>query len=128
MKSLSLFYGVKLVTFFAGVSGCFMLHQEFSLPVVVSAALVGLLGSFIPYTEQFHRHPQASMYCGAFAGMCSQNIIESPIELLTVSVIGALIYTLLRNMFVGIGGKLGAIAFTAVGSVLLAKGIVAYYV
>jgi hypothetical protein len=31
-------------------------------------------------------------------------------------------------MFVGIGGKLGAIAFTAVGSVLLAKGIVAYYV
>ena len=123
MVSLSVFYVVKVITFFIGLAGCFLLHHECALPVVVSAALVGFLSSLLPYTVKFQGHPQASIYCGAFAGMCSQSIIQSTLELVVVSVIGALIYTLLRNMFSGIGGKLGAIAFTAVGSVVLAKGM-----
>ncbi|GFD87922.1 hypothetical protein KUL152_01480 [Tenacibaculum sp. KUL152] len=124
VKTLGLFYISKLITFYAGFYGCFILHHAFAVPVVVSAATVGLLGSFIPYTSRFKRHPQAAVYAGAFAGMCSQDIIQTQSEIITVSLVGAFIYTLLRNVFVGIGGKLGAIAFTAVASVVLVKGLV----
>lgn len=123
MKNIGLFYLTKLCAFFVGLSSCFYLHQEMSLPIVLSAALTGLVGSFFPYTSRYHYHPQAAIYTGAFAGMCSSNVIQSSIELVAISVIGALIYTLLRNVFVGIGGKLGAIAFTAVASVVLVKGM-----
>ena len=123
IKSLSTFYIVKLIAFFCGFYGCFLLHQELQMPSVVSACLVGLAGTFVPYSRAFHYHPQADIYTGAFAGMCSSDVIQNVFELIAVSIVGALIYTLLRNKFVGVGGKLGAIAFTAVASVVLVKGV-----
>lgn len=94
------------------------------MPVVVSAATMGLVGSFVPTTTQFQHHPQAAMYAGAFAGMCSSDVINSPYELVVISLIGAAIYTLLKNHFIGIGGKLGAIAFVSVASVVLCTMVV----
>lgn len=123
IKLFGMFYVTKLIAFFCGLYVCFLLHQELHISVVISACVVGLAGTFIPYSRAFHYHPQAAVYTGAFAGMCSSDVIQSVSELIAVSIVGALIYTLLRNKFVGVGGKLGAIAFTAVASVTLVKGV-----
>ena len=40
-----------------------------------------------------------------------------------MSIIGAALYTALRNVLIGIGGKLGAIAFVSVASVILTKAM-----
>lgn len=124
MKSFGVFFIVKLLAFFVGVFTCFTLHHSFSVPVVVSAALTGLLGSFLPHSSRFQDHPHAAVYTGAFAGMCSGEVIQSNAELALVCIVGAFIYSLARNYFVGIGGKLGAIAFVSVVSVLLVKGLI----
>jgi hypothetical protein len=68
------------------------------------------------------------MYAGAFAGMCSSNIISSPYELVVISLIGAAIYTSLKNHFIGVGGKLGAIAFVSVASVILCTMVIGKWV
>ena len=128
IKKVSLFYGVKLLSFFFGLYGCFALHQFLTVPVVVSAATMGLVGSFLPITTQFQHHPQAAMYAGAFAGMCSSDVINSPYELVVISLIGAAIYTSLKNHFIGVGGKLGAIAFVSVASVVLCTMVISKWV
>lgn len=128
IKKVSLFYSVKLLSFFLGLYGCFMLHQLLEVPIVVSAASIGLIGSFLPKTTQFQHHPQAAMYAGAFAGMCSSDVINSPYELVVISLIGAAIYTSLKNHFIGVGGKLGAIAFVSVASVVLCTMVISKWV
>lgn len=128
IKKVGLFYSVKLLSFFLGLYGCFMLHQLLTVPVVVSAASMGLIGSFLPTTTQYQNHPQAAIYAGAFAGMCSSDIITSMYELIFISLIGAAIYTSLKNHFIGVGGKLGAIAFVSVASVVLCTMVISKWV
>lgn len=89
----------------------------------MAAALTGFIGSFWRWPSQFNHHPQAAIYAGAFAGMCSAEFIASWQELAFVSLLGATFYTLTRNLFEGVGGRLGAIAFAAVASVLLGRNI-----
>ena len=128
IKKISLFYSVKLLSFFFGLYGCFALHQLLTVPVVVSAASMGLIGSFLPTTTQYQNHPQAAIYAGAFAGMCSSDVITSMYELIFISLIGAAIYTSLKNHFIGVGGKLGAIAFVSVASVVLCTMVISKWV
>jgi hypothetical protein len=128
IKKVGLFYSVKLLSFFLGLYGCFVLHQLLGVPIVVSAASIGLIGSILPTTTQFQHHPQAAMYAGAFAGMCSSDVISSPYELVVISLIGAAIYTSLKNHFIGVGGKLGAIAFVSVASVVLCTMVISKWV
>lgn len=111
----------KLLTFFVGTFLCFTLHQHMQVPVVLAAALTGLIGSFWRWPAQYGHHPQAAIYAGAFAGMCSSEWVGSWAELGVIAVIGAVLYTLTRNVFEGFGGRLGAIAFAAVCSVLVVK-------
>ncbi len=123
MKETGIFYLAKLLSFFFGIYGCFFLHSSLHVPVVVSAASIGLLGSFFPSHLRFKHHIQSAIYAGAFAGMCSYDIVSSVYDLMLMSIIGAALYTALRNVLIGIGGKLGAIAFVSVASVILTKAI-----
>ncbi|MCK8096776.1 hypothetical protein [Pseudoalteromonas sp. 1CM17D] len=100
------------------------MHTTFALPLVISAALTGLIGSFIPFPAQFKNHPYAAIYAGSFAGMCSTHLITSYWEIAIISVIGASLYVLTINMFTGFGGKLGSVAFASVALFMLAKGMV----
>jgi len=115
---------LKFITFFFGFVACFAMHTTFALPLVVSAALVGLVGSFIPFPEQYKNHPYAAIYAGSFAGMCSTQLITSYWEIAIISLIGASLYVLTMNMFTGFGGKLGGVAFASVAIFVLAKGII----
>jgi hypothetical protein len=115
---------LKFITFFFGFVSCFAMHTTFALPLVISAALVGLVGSFIPFPEQYKNHPYAAIYAGSFAGMCSTQLITSYWEIAIISLIGASLYVLTMNMFTGFGGKLGGVAFASVAIFILAKGII----
>ncbi|MBG9995720.1 hypothetical protein I6F50_11650 [Pseudoalteromonas sp. NZS127_1] len=100
------------------------MHTTFALPLVISAALTGLIGSFIPFPALYKNHPYAAIYAGSFAGMCSTHLITSYWEIAIISLIGSSLYVLTMNMFTGFGGKLGSVAFASVALFVLAKGIV----
>lgn len=117
------FIFLKFITFFIGCLSCFILHTTLALPIVVSAALTGLIGSFIPFPARYQNHPYASIYAGSFAGMCSTNLISNYWEIAIISAIGAVLYTLTLNVFAGFGGRLGSIAFASVALFVLAKGL-----
>ena len=118
------FLFLKFITFFLGFVACFAMHTTFALSLVISAALTGLIGSFIPFPARFKNHPYAVIYAGSFAGMCSTHLITSYWEIAIISVIGASLYVLTINMFTGFGGKLGSVAFASVALFMLAKGMV----
>jgi len=69
------FLSLKYITFFMGFISCFVMHTTFNVPLVISAALTGLIGSFIPFPKSVKNHPYAAIYAGSFAGMCSTNLI-----------------------------------------------------
>ncbi|KDC50893.1 hypothetical protein [Pseudoalteromonas fuliginea] len=118
------FLSLKFITFFMGFISCFVMHTTFNVPLVISAALTGLIGSFIPFPKNVKNHPYAAIYAGSFAGMCSTNLITSYWEIVIISLIGASLYVLTMNLFTGFGGKLGGVAFASVAIFVLAKGIV----
>ena len=118
------FLFLKFITFFLGFVACFAMHTTFALPLVISAALTGLIGSFIPFPKSVKNHPYAAIYAGSFAGMCSVNLITSYWEIAIISLIGASLYVLTMNLFTGFGGKLGGVAFASVAIFMLAKGVV----
>ncbi|MBO9667588.1 MAG: hypothetical protein J7501_12335 [Bdellovibrio sp.] len=79
---------------------------------MISAALVGLLGTFIPETKRIEStHIHANIYMGAFVGMGSKIVEAGPWEILLVSFIGSSIYFWMSRYFKGFGGRLGLIAF-----------------
>lgn len=115
---------LKFITFFLGFTACFAMHTTLALPLVISAALPGLIGSLVPFPQQYKNHPYAAIYAGSFAGMCSTQVITSYWEILIISIIGASLYVMSMNMFTGFGGKLGGVAFASVALFVLAKGII----
>ena len=110
-----------MFAFFFGAFSCFALHTLLQVPVVLAAAIVGLAGSFWNFPASYEHHPQAAIYAGAFAGMCSGNFIESWGLLALICVLGASFYTVTRGLFTGFGGRLGAIAFVAVAGGLVVR-------
>lgn len=85
--------------------------------VVAATALVGCAGGLL---ERLGRgHPwlaelAAPLYCGAFAGMTSKLVLHHPGWVLLAGGLAGLLFSLLRNSWGGIGGKLGTTAFLAV--------------
>lgn len=114
-------YIVKFTAFLLACMACFALHNIFAVPIVLAAAGVGLLGTFIPFNKRFENHPQMAIYAGSFAGMCSEAVVSSFAELAFISLIGASFIVASKNLFVGFGGRLGGVAFASVAIVVLAK-------
>jgi hypothetical protein len=100
LKSFALFY--------AGCVSCFLLQRQVHLSAVVASAAVGLLGSLVPEVEA-----QALIYSGSFAGMCSEEILSSHLQVLFLSLVGGAIFIVAKPHFKGMGGKMGAIAFVS---------------
>ncbi|WP_341206776.1 hypothetical protein [uncultured Psychrosphaera sp.] len=115
---------LKFITFFLGFIACFAMHTTLALPLVISAALTGLIGKVIPFPQEFNNHPYAAIYAGSFAGMCSASLITSYWEIAIISCIGASLYVLTMDMFDGFGGKLGGVAFASVTLFVIARGII----
>jgi hypothetical protein len=82
------------------------------MTAVQGAAIVGALAWLsgrIGLLDQ--RVLPASLYCGAFAGMTSSYVLPSISWIVLAGIMAGIIYSLATHFWVGIGGKLGAIAF-----------------
>ena len=99
-----------------GALGAFQL-QKVGLSPVVASCLVGLLGALIGY---WLNSEDLSMviFAGSFVGMTAVSLASFPIILLAGFACGIL-YVLTEPIFVGYGGKLGAIAFISVAVIVL---------
>lgn len=93
----------------------YFLQHQIDLNTVFSAGIVGFSGSYIPLLVKNNRHGKEipiAIYCGAFVGMSTVDLGYS--YLLFATLATALIYLYTQNLFHGIGGKLGTIAFMGV--------------
>ena len=80
--------------------------SSFGVSIVVSSALIGLIGHFI-----FNKYSIA-IYTGSFAGM-SSHLLFNRLEIFLIAIITALVYQIVKTAFNGYGGRLGTIAFIA---------------
>ena len=100
-----------------GTMACFMLQTQFSCGPVLAASTVGLAGSFIPGLfpdRHLWKAIPSAVYCGAFVGMSSNNVLDSWSMFLAAGCLAGLAFWVSRNLFQGVGGKLGTLAFAAV--------------
>lgn len=107
-------FPLKFVAFFIGCFTCYLLQVKAGISPALAAAITGLLGSFIHLPKFYEKKGlHAAIYSGAFAGMCSTELIRHPLHILILSVIGTAVYLLLKPKFLGFGGKLGTVSFIA---------------
>jgi hypothetical protein len=91
------------------------------MTAVQGAAMVGglaWLSGRIGLLDQ--RVLPASLYCGAFAGMTSPHVLPGTSWVFLAGTIAGIIYSLARHFWVGIGGKLGTIAFAGTALTVMA--------
>jgi hypothetical protein len=95
---------------FVGALITYLLAHDLGLGAVVAASVVGLIAGLILPEDG------AAIYCGAFVGMTSNNLLFDHGELALAGVFSGVLFFITRPVFVGVGGRLGTIAM--VGSVL----------
>lgn len=83
-------------------------------PVIASAA-VGFVTSYLSvFKSSFLKSLPVPIYCGSFVGMCGSVLTEDYFFVAYAGLISGIIFLITRNYFVGVGGKLGTIAFGGV--------------
>jgi len=84
--------------------------------VVLAASLIGSLGGWLELRLS-HHHFQGmapACYCGAFVGMTSESVLIDPVLIVLAGGLAGGFWSLLRQSWIGIGGKMGTMAFLAV--------------
>lgn len=95
---------------FIGALITYILAHDLGLGAVVAASVVGLVAGLILPEDG------AAIYCGAFVGMTSNNLLFDHGELALAGVFSGVLFFITRPVFAGVGGRLGTIAL--VGSTL----------
>jgi hypothetical protein len=101
----------------AGAITSFYLNHLLHLGPVLSAAIVGTVASFLPDLKKnshYLKQLPAAIYCGAFIGMSSTGVAPGFLFILTASFFTAVLLIFSKNLFAGVGGKLGTLAFAGV--------------
>jgi len=88
------------------------LLQKQGVPAVAAASVVGLCSAIIGHFTQLTYLPVVA-FAGAFVGMTSPHIASLPF-IVAAATFAGLLYHLSTNTFVGMGGRLGVIAFLSV--------------
>ncbi|CDF79464.1 conserved hypothetical membrane protein [Formosa agariphila KMM 3901] len=111
-----------------GAIVCYALNMYANLGGVLSTAITGTAASFIPLlnkkSEYLKKLPPA-IYCGSFVGMSSVEIAPSINFVIVAGILAGGFLLLSKNIFMGIGGKLGMVAF---GGVLMVSFVYWCYV
>ena len=105
-----------------GAIACHILNVNYGLGSVLSAGIIGTLGSFIPILNKqsnYLKNLPGAIYCGVFVGMSSNTITPTIGFVLSAGILAGLFFLLSKNLFIGIGGKLGTMAFLGVFIVYL---------
>lgn len=97
------------------------LHLFTKLNSVFAATLIGTVASFLPdlnkKSKVLQNIPNA-MYCGCFVGMSQKNVAIDYSLIIIAGIIAGIFFILSKNLFHGVGGKLGTLAF---GSVVISS-------
>lgn len=96
---------------------CYVLNIYGELGSVLAAGITGTIASFLPKINKnssYLKRLPTAMYCGAFVGMSSLEITPSIGFVIAAGLLAGVFYMLSKNMFLGVGGKLGTIAFVGV--------------
>lgn len=101
----------------SGAVSTFFINTGLKFGPVIAAGFIGTLASFIPSINRksnlLKEAPQA-VYCGAFVGMTSASVAPNLKFILLAGIIAGSILILSKNIFNGLGGKLGTIAFGSI--------------
>lgn len=106
----------RLVVYFSlAAVMTYVINKRSLYGAVASSALVGLLfGILIPF---FHDTSAGFLavgaFCGSFVGMSAVRRLKNNVQVLVAGLIGSLIFIYTQYYFIGLGGKLGAMALVA---------------
>jgi hypothetical protein len=95
----------NLIYLALGSLSTYFLHVYLPFHPVLASSIIGYMGS------KFFRKHQVVIYCGSFVGMASSEAMGGFFPLLLATLIAVVLFNLSKDVFVGFGGKLGAIAF-----------------
>lgn len=100
---------------------CYSLINVCSFSSIVSSALIGLLGSFIPRNRFFsYTSGRTLTYSASFCAMTNFELLDKGyLHFLLLPLFIYSTYLLLENRFQGLGGKLGSLSFISVLTFLL---------
>ena len=96
---------------------CYLLNVNAGLGPILSMGIVGTLASFAPSLNKnsnYLKQIPASIYCGAFVGMSSVDTTPNIGFVLAAGTVAGLFFMISKNLFLGVGGKLGTMAFAGV--------------
>ena len=96
---------------------CYLLNVNAGLGSILSMGIVGTLASFAPSLNKksnYLKEIPVSIYCGAFVGMSSVATSPSIGFVLAAGTLAGLFFMISKNLFLGVGGKLGTMAFAGV--------------
>lgn len=93
---------------FFGIGACVTYYSPYSM--ILTSCFFVLILSFTPIENK----NLATIYSGTFAGMSSKMILSTSLILFLASILGGFLCTVLDKKLIGIGGKLGTIAFLSV--------------
>ncbi|MCK0159148.1 hypothetical protein [Allomuricauda sp. F6463D] len=96
---------------------CYLINIQGGLGGILSMGIVGTSASFVPYINKksnYLKQLPASIYCGAFVGMSSVETTPSIDFVIAAGLLAGLFFMTSKNLFLGIGGKLGTMAFAGV--------------
>jgi len=102
-----------LILMIGGIGGSVLtfLIQRYGVSVVVASCIVGLIGALCGHLFSLP-HLSLVIFAGSFAGMTSASLASIPIVVFA-GALTAIIYQLSLNIFAGMGGRLGFIAFVS---------------
>ncbi|MEJ6950847.1 hypothetical protein [Natronospora cellulosivora (SeqCode)] len=84
----------------------FYLNVNIGFGPIISSALIGMLGVLIISKYE------VEVFCGSFLGMASDLVFITYNQFLIAALLSGIVFVLVDNHYTGMGGKLGAIAFT----------------
>lgn len=92
------------------------LGMAFGFSAVLAAASVGVAGGLLPrLTRHVTPADAAALYVGSFAGMTSPLVLLGPAHLIAAGLVTGLMWSVVREAWIGVGGKMGTVTFAAVG-------------
>ncbi|MCX8083306.1 MAG: hypothetical protein N3C60_00065 [Calditerrivibrio sp.] len=91
--------------------------------ITLSAGLTGMIFSLISNSYKKVYDLQFSAFCGVFAGMTSHIFLHSSKIIQILPFFVGVLFFISRNIFLGIGGKLGALAYVAIIIFMVLNGI-----
>lgn len=106
------------------LGGVSTFYLSFLTGPVLAAGIIGFTSFLIGKFHSKLIFIQFPIFCGSFVGMTTPLFFTAFWQITLASILAGIIYIFLKNHFLGYGGKLGSIAFTAVLILLFIKRII----